>query len=124
MKRYDTNSRTSEVSEWTSSNARIENGEQFKTERSLRSTVLGLAETNTEWDCEEGCPRSIIQQQIQGAYNHAVCAYSTSRIKHDAYWKPGGTITAVYNPWNGHVIDKGADNRLGNWSYATLRGKK
>jgi hypothetical protein len=31
-------------------------------------------------------------------------------------------MTAVCSPWNGHVIDKGADNRLGNWSYVTLRG--
>jgi hypothetical protein len=33
-------------------------------------------------------------------------------------------MTAVCNPWNGHVIDKGADNRMGNWSYITMRGKK
>jgi hypothetical protein len=33
-------------------------------------------------------------------------------------------MTAVFNPWNGHVINKGADNRMGNWSYITMRGKK
>jgi hypothetical protein len=34
-------------------------------------------------------------------------------------------MTAVYSPWNGYVIDKGADNRLGNFSYVALRrGKK
>jgi hypothetical protein len=33
-------------------------------------------------------------------------------------------MTAVYSPWNGHVIDKGEDNRLENWSYITLRGKE
>jgi hypothetical protein len=33
-------------------------------------------------------------------------------------------MTAVCNPWNGHLVDKGADSRLGNWSYVTLRGKK
>jgi hypothetical protein len=33
-------------------------------------------------------------------------------------------MTAVCNPRNGHVIDKGADNRMGNWSYITMRGKR
>jgi hypothetical protein len=74
-------------------------------------------------DCEGGRPRLLIQRQIQGAHKQAVCAYSTSRIKHESYWKPGGTMTAVCNPWNGHILDKGADNRMGNWSYVNLRGK-
>jgi hypothetical protein len=32
-------------------------------------------------------------------------------------------MTTVCNPLNGRVIDKGADNRLGNWSYVTPRGQ-
>jgi hypothetical protein len=32
-------------------------------------------------------------------------------------------MTAVCNPWNGHVVNQGSDNRLGNCSYCTLKGK-
>jgi hypothetical protein len=32
-------------------------------------------------------------------------------------------MTAVCNPWNGHVVDQGSDNRLGNYSYCTLKVK-
>jgi hypothetical protein len=109
---------------WTIATDRINNGEQFKIARSNGTTVLRYTETNTEWDCEGGRPRKMLQQQMAGAYNHAICAYSKSRLKQDSFWKPGRTMTEVCNPWNGHVIDKGADNRMGNWSYITMRGKK
>jgi hypothetical protein len=32
-------------------------------------------------------------------------------------------MTTVGHPWHSHVIDQGNDNRLGNWSYVTLRRK-
>jgi hypothetical protein len=32
-------------------------------------------------------------------------------------------MTTVCNPWNGHVVDQGSDNRLGNYSYCTLKKK-
>jgi hypothetical protein len=32
-------------------------------------------------------------------------------------------MTAVCNPWSGHVVDQGSDNRLGNYSYCLLKGK-
>jgi hypothetical protein len=32
-------------------------------------------------------------------------------------------MTAVCNPWNGHVVDHGSDNRLGNYSYCALKGQ-
>jgi hypothetical protein len=34
-----------------------------------------------------------------------------------------GTMTAVANPWHGHVTDSDADRCLGSWSYITLQGK-
>jgi hypothetical protein len=69
---------------WTTATDRINNGEQFKIARSNGTTVLGYTETNIEWDCEGGRPRKMIQQQMTGAYNHAICAHSTSRIKKDS----------------------------------------
>jgi hypothetical protein len=36
--------------------------------------------------------------------------------------EPGGTVTAVANPWHGHITDSDADRQLRNWSYITLQG--
>jgi hypothetical protein len=68
--------------------------------------------------------RKITTSHMRGAYKHAVCALSDSRIRsRNSPYKPVGTLTAVANPWHGHVIDKGNDSRLGNCSYVTLQGK-
>jgi hypothetical protein len=64
---------------------------------------------------KDGMARKITTSQMCGAYKHAVCALSNSRIRlRNSLYKPGGTLTAVANPWHGHVIDKGNDSRLGN----------
>jgi hypothetical protein len=107
----------------TNAASKIRNGEGFKIHRSVGTTVLGLAETNTEWDHNNGHGMKTITKQVVGAYAHARCSFSTSRLKHTALYKPGGTMTAVCNPWNGHVVDHGSDNRLGNYSYCTLKGR-
>jgi hypothetical protein len=103
--------------------SKVRNGEGFKIHRSVGATVLGLAETNTEWNHNDGQGMKSIRKQVVGAYAHASCSFSTSRLKHTALYKPGGTMTAVCNPWNGHVVDQGSDNKLGNYSYCTLKGK-
>jgi hypothetical protein len=107
----------------TDAASKIRNGEGFKIHRSVGAIVLGLAETNTEWDHNNGHGMKSITKQFVGAYAHARCSFSTSRLKHTSLYKPGGTMTAVCNPWNGHVVNQGSDNRLGNYSYCTLKGK-
>jgi hypothetical protein len=100
------------------------NGEGFKVSQSIGATIIRRAETNTDWNYKDGMARKITTSQIKRAYNHAVCTFYDSRIRtRDSPYKPGGTLTAVVNPWHGQVIDTDADNRLGNWTYVTLRGK-
>jgi hypothetical protein len=109
---------------WLSSDTITDNGEGFKMSQSIGATIIGRAETNTDWNYNDGMARKITTTQIKKAYNHAVCTFSDSRIRtRDSPYKPGGTLTAVANPWHGHVTDTGSDSRLGNWTYVTLRGK-
>jgi hypothetical protein len=109
---------------WSSPHDITNNGEGLKVSQSIGATIIGRAETNTDWNYKDGMARKITTSQIKRAYNHTVCTFSDSRIRtRDSPYKPGGTLTAVANPWHGHVIDTGADKRLGNWTYVTLRGK-
>jgi hypothetical protein len=109
---------------WVSPDDITNNGEGFKTSRSIGVTIIGRAETNTDWNYNDGMARKITISQVKQAYNHAVCAFSDSRIRtKNSPYKPGGTMTAVANPWHGHVTDSEVDSRLGNWSYITLQGK-
>jgi hypothetical protein len=109
---------------WTSPSDITDNGEGWKMSESIGATIIGRAETNTEWNYKDGMVRKITTSQMRGAYKHAVCAFSDSRIRsRNSPYKPGGTLTAFVNPWHGHVTDKGNDSRLGNWSYVTLQGK-
>jgi hypothetical protein len=88
------------------------NGEGFKMSQSIGETIIGRAETNTDWNYKDGMARKITSTQIKKAYNHAVCAFSDCKIR-----------TRDSNPRQGHVTNTGSDTRLGNWTYATLRGK-
>jgi hypothetical protein len=109
---------------WTSPSDITYNGEGWKISESIGATIIGRAETNTDWNYKDDMARKITTSQMRGAYMHAVCAFSDSRIRsRNSPYKPGGTITAVANQWHGHVIDKGNDSRLGTWSYVTLQGK-
>jgi hypothetical protein len=109
---------------WLSPDTITNNGEGFKMSQSIGATILGQAETNTDWNYKDGMPRKITSTQIKKAYSHAVCTFSDSKIRtHDSPYKPGGTITADANPQHGHVTDTGSDTRLGNWTYVTLRCK-
>jgi hypothetical protein len=91
---------------------------------SIGVTILGRAETNTDWNYTDGMPRNITTSQVKQAYNHAVCAFSDSRIRtRNSPYKPGDTMTAVANPWHGQVTNSDADSLLGNWPYITVQGK-
>jgi hypothetical protein len=109
---------------WTPPSDITDNGEGWKMSESIGATIIGRAETITDWNYKDGMARKTTTSQMRGAYKHAVCALSDSRIRsRNSPYKPGGTLTAVANPWHGHVIDKGNDSRLGTWSYVTLQGK-
>jgi hypothetical protein len=102
----------------------MNNREGFKVSQSIGATIIGRAETNTDFNYKDGMTRKVTTSQIKRSYNHAVCNFSDSRVRtRDSPCKPGGTLTAAASPWHSHVIDTGADNRLGNWTYVTLRGK-
>jgi hypothetical protein len=68
----------------TDAASKIRNGEGFKIHRSIGATVLGLAETNTEWDHNDFHGMKSIIKQVVIAYAHARCSFSTSRLKHTA----------------------------------------
>jgi hypothetical protein len=50
--------------------------------------------------------------------------YSTSKIKFEGRYKPGGTVTAVLGNWSHRVVDSASDaTGCGRWSYVTYGGK-
>jgi hypothetical protein len=55
----------------TDAASKIRSGEGFKIHRSVGVTVLGLVETNTEWDHNNGQGMKSIKKQVVGAYAHA-----------------------------------------------------
>jgi hypothetical protein len=109
---------------WTYPSDITDNGEGWKMSESIVATIIGRDEMNTDCNYKDGMARKITTSQMRGSYKHAVYAFSDSRIRsRNSPYKPGGTLTAVANPWHGHVIDKDNDSSLGNWSYVTLQDK-
>jgi hypothetical protein len=84
---------------WTSPSDITYNGEGWKMSESIGSTIIGRAETNTDWNYKDGMTRKITTSQMRGAYKHAVYAFSDSMIRsRNSPYKPGGTFMAVANP--------------------------
>jgi hypothetical protein len=84
---------------WLSPDTITNNGKGFKMSQSIGATILGRAETNTDWNYKDGMARKITTTQIKKAYNHAVCTFSDSKIRNrDSPYKPGGNLTSVANP--------------------------
>ena len=85
--------------------------------------IVGLVETNTEWQLQGGRTLKVIQNSIRKSYTQACVTTSASNIKFHTEYKPGGTATITGAPLHARVLAQEADPNLGRWSYITLQAK-
>ena len=109
---------------WVDNEGKMKNTAAFEAGKNIGASIYGLVETNTEWRHNRGAPAKATYSNLRLAHKQAVFQHSSSRTEFSSPYKPGGTMTAVTNPWHGKVVDKGSDNLYGNWSYITLAGQQ
>ena len=83
--------------------------------------VVNLSETCVAW--ENIVARRVIRQ-VTTTYDTTACWIgSSSQIKGENCFKPGGTATVVMEENTGRILDKGTDPwKMGRWSYVLIRG--
>jgi hypothetical protein len=63
-------------------------------------------------------------QTLRKTFGDDRVEFSTSIVKFEGRYKPGGAATADLGAWTHLVIDTGSDaTGRGRWSYITYRGK-
>lgn len=89
---------------------------------SLGTGVLGLAETNLNWDHKH--TKSILHSTVKNMWKHSISSHSHTADSFKTHKQPGGTLTLVCGNWTSRVIEHGQDPyRLGRWSFVVLHGK-
>ena len=101
----------------------------FITAKALEAGVIGLAETNLNWNKEylknkfaQNLKTICKQSENFSNWTTYKTQHSTSQIKTESDIQRGGTTTTVVGKWVGRIIDSGNDARLGRWTWQTLRG--
>ena len=95
----------------------------------LQSTTLNeidclcLAETNLEW--RHPLVAHKIPTITKRFFNHSRMVSTSSAIKFERIYKPGGTASLITNEWTGRIIASETDSSgLGRWTTFTLNGKR
>ena len=79
-----------------------------------------LGDTNIDWRSEAP---SKVYEKFQRVYHHLKLSTSSSNIKFNTMYQPGGTATMITDKYIGCVTGKGSDTELGRWSYQEILGK-
>ena len=94
----------------------------------LQSTVsheidaLCLSETNVEW--RHPAVASKIPTITKRFFQQSRFTTTTSSVKFDRIYKPGGAATLITNEWTGRIIRCEQDNSgLGRWTTTMMNGK-
>ena len=82
---------------------------------------FGLAETNIEWNNFR--TKAIMQATTRKHFAHSIMMTSTTTMKFDEEYKPGGTCTVITNNWTGRSLQQIEDTTgQGRWSGTIIRG--
>ena len=77
-----------------------------------------FSETNVEWRHPTATSR--IPALTKRFFQHSRLTTTTSSIKFDRLYKPGGTAMLITNEWTGRILNCDADNSgLGRWTTTT-----
>lgn len=91
------------------------------TSEQLGINVLGLAETNTDWQAKD--LRQGVHLRLRRYWKHTKIAFSSSDYRLDSAYQPGGMLIVVGQPWSGRASVSHEESGLGRWTEATLTGK-
>jgi hypothetical protein len=86
------------------------------------SSVDMAAFSETNRDFRSSVPGKIYDK-FQRVYHHTKISTSSSEIKYNTTYQPGGTLTLVTDKYTGRVTGTGSDASLGRWSYVEMLGK-
>ena len=82
-----------------------------------------FSETNIEWRHPTATSR--IPALTKRFFQHSRLSTTTSSIKFDRIYKPGGAATLITNEWTGRILNCDADHSgLGRWTTTTMTGKR
>ncbi len=96
----------------------LEIGEALKTHA---VDIFAFQETNTDWRSQA---KSKTYERLQKVYHHVRVSTSSSTIKYNTPYQPGGTMTAVTDNYVGRVTEIGSDKEMGRWSYVRVLGRR
>jgi hypothetical protein len=83
--------------------------------------IFGLTETNIEWNKHR--TKAIMKATLRKHFKQAILATSTTTMKFEEDYKPGGTCTVVTNNWTGRSLQTIEDTSgQGRWSGTIIRG--
>jgi hypothetical protein len=83
--------------------------------------IFGLAETNIEWNKYQ--TKAIMQATTRKHFDHSIMMTSTTTMKFDDDYKPGGTCTVITNNWTVRSLQQIEDTTgQGRWSGTIIRG--
>ena len=95
----------------------------------LQSTItheidaLCLSETNVEW--RHPITASKIPAITKRFFNHSRLTTTTSSVKFERIFKPGGAATLITNEWTSRILNCEPDNSgLGRWTTTTMTGRR
>jgi len=97
--------------------------EAIKNMSDYEFNIVGLVETNTEWQLQGNRTLRTFQNSVKKSFGQASISTSASNIKFHTEYKPGGTATIAGGPIHTRVLAQGTDPELGRWSYITLQTK-
>lgn len=87
----------------------------------LNIDILGLVETNTDWDWKNLKSKTI--GKIRTHFSRSTFAFSNSRIHFNSAFQPGGTLTLATNKWSTRSEPSTDPHSMGRWSVITLSGR-
>jgi hypothetical protein len=79
-----------------------------------------FSETNIGWRSEA---KRKVYEKFQRIYHQTKISASSSSIKYNSLYQPGGTATLVTDKYTGRVTKYEDDKDLGRWSYLKILGK-
>jgi hypothetical protein len=95
----------------------LENGQALK----MNSVdIFAFQETDTDWRSKA---KSKTYEHLQKVYHHVRVSTSSSTMKFNMSYQPGGTLTAVTDNYVGRVTEIGLDKEMGRWRYICVLGK-
>jgi hypothetical protein len=90
--------------------------------RGLQAASVSIGETNVECQIYEW--RENTYQTLRKTFGDARVEFSTSKVKFEGRYKPGGAATTALGAWTHCVVDTGSDATVcERWSYITYGGK-